>query len=107
MFVTVPGVVALSTIVIVAVLPLARAPRLHEIVLLHEPWLGVAETNAAPAGTGSLTTTPVAGAGPLFLTVTVYVIGPPTTAFTEPVLLIFRSALSAPLCTVQLLLSFC
>jgi hypothetical protein len=46
-------------------------------VPLQLPWLGVAETNAVPAGIVSVTVVPAASAGPALLTVIVYVTGSP------------------------------
>lgn len=37
----------------------------------HVPWLTVQETNVVPAGSGSVTVTPSAAAGPAFATVSV------------------------------------
>src|SRR4051812_41313385 len=70
-FETVPTVVALRVIVMVALRPLVRFPRLQLTVVLHVPWLDVAEIKVVPAGTGSLTTTLVAPLGPPFMTVNV------------------------------------
>src|SRR3990172_78219 len=67
--------VGVTTIVTVALAPLANPPKLQLIVggegSGQLPWLGVADTKLTPAGRVSLTITPVAAAGPLFVTVTV------------------------------------
>ena len=42
------------------------------------PWLGVADTNDKPAGSRSVTSTPVAASGPALVRVTVNVITSPT-----------------------------
>jgi hypothetical protein len=69
----VPAALAGGVIVIctVALPPTARLPRLQitGLVPLHVPCDGVAEPNVTPAGSVSVRTTFVAGAGPLFLTV--------------------------------------
>jgi uncharacterized repeat protein (TIGR01451 family) len=56
------------------------------------PCVEVAETYVVPVGSGSLTFTPVAASGPLFVTVSVHVIGLPTvTGFGLPDFVIARS----------------
>src|SRR6266850_508174 len=70
-FVTVPVAAGLTTMVTVALAALARVPRLQLTVVVQVPWLGVAETNVTPAGTASVRVTPVAGDGPLLVTVSV------------------------------------
>src|ERR1700674_2013471 len=73
-FVVVAVVVTVATMVSVAFAPLIKPPRFQTPVTgLYVPALGVAETNVNPAGTRSVTTTPVALLGPLFVTVTVNV----------------------------------
>src|SRR5439155_20211299 len=70
-------------------------PRLQTMVLvpLHVPWLGVTETKLVPLGSASVTDTPVAPPGPLFVTVMVEVKLPPTIAGSgEPVTAMPRSA---------------
>ena len=69
--VRVPALSGWTTIVIVALAPLASPPRLQLTVVVpeHEPWLGVAETKVRPAGRTSVRVTPVAALGPLFMTV--------------------------------------
>ena len=42
------------------------------------PWLGLADTKVSPAGSRSVTCTPVAASGPLLVSVTVKVIWSPT-----------------------------
>ncbi len=66
------GAVTMSEIV--AVPPLAIAPRLQTTVVvpLQLPWDAVAETNVVPVGITSVTTTLLASWGPLFVTVIVY-----------------------------------
>src|SRR3989442_1667601 len=59
---------------IVALAPEARLPTEQVTVpdaLVQVPWLALAETKVTPAGSGSVTVTPVAGDGPLFLATTV------------------------------------
>jgi len=75
-FVRVPDALgAFTTISTVALAPLGKMPRLHTTVLVPEqvPVLGVAETNATPAGNASVRVTPLVVAGmagvPLFVTV--------------------------------------
>ena len=61
------------------------------------PCDGVADTNVRPAGSASVTTTPVAGLGPAFATVTVNVTVSPTNgAGRSTVLVTPTSALAAP-----------
>ena len=48
--------------------PPVRVPRLQGKAVVHAPEL---ETNVAPVGVGSVTVTPVASLGPLFVTVMV------------------------------------
>src|SRR5687768_1710937 len=76
---SVPGALGTTTTWIAALVPLARPPRLQTTTFapLHEPWAGVADVSAAPAGSGMFTTMPSASSGPLFWTVTVYVSGWP------------------------------
>src|SRR5262249_61822611 len=59
---------AVTTIVAVALAPLARLPIVQVTVpeLLTQPVL--ADTNVTPVGSGSVTATPVAGLGPAVLT---------------------------------------
>jgi hypothetical protein len=67
---------AVTTIVTVALDPLAIDPRLHVTVpalWLQVPWVGVADTNTTPLGRVSVKLTPVAVLGPALLTLTVYV----------------------------------
>jgi hypothetical protein len=64
--------VTLSTIVTVALPPTTIPPRLHwncEPRMAQDPWLGVPETNVAPAGTKSVTVTCGAKLGPKLLAV--------------------------------------
>ena len=74
----VPGAVA--WIVTVALAPSTSVPMLHVTflaVIVQVPWLADAVTLATPAGNVSVNWTPVAVAWPLFVTVSVYVIGVP------------------------------
>jgi hypothetical protein len=77
LFVIVPAAVGVTVIVIVTDAPLARLPRLQVTVplaWLHVPAdapVHVAAPNVTPAGSVSVTTTPVAAPGPLFVAVTV------------------------------------
>jgi len=70
---TVPPGVRVTVKVTVAVPGLLMVSRLQTMVLvpLHVPWLGVTETRLAPLGSTSVTDTPVAAFGPLFVTVIV------------------------------------
>ena len=68
MFVSVPvyeGDTA-TTMSIVAVAPPGKIPRSHVTVVVpeHEPVLGVADTNVTPAGSESVTVTPLVVEGP-------------------------------------------
>src|SRR5205807_2369298 len=71
--VSVPAAVGWTTIVTVALAPLARFPRLHVTVLVPEqlPWPAEADTKVTPLGSVSLTVTPVAPEGPLLMAVSV------------------------------------
>src|SRR5437870_4982212 len=62
-FVKTPSTGELAKISTVAMLPLANVPRSQETVpatCVQLPWLDVAETNANPAGSGSVTMTSAA-----------------------------------------------
>src|SRR5262245_51186083 len=72
-FVTVPATVGDTTMVTVSLAADAMVPRLHvtitpDRVQLSAAWEGVADTNVTPAGSVSVTVTPVAGFGPALLT---------------------------------------
>ena len=58
-----------TTMVTVAVLPLAMSPKLQVTMpsasLQGPPWLGLADTKVTPAGKVSVTITPVASEGPV------------------------------------------
>src|SRR3954462_15978856 len=56
-------------------LPLVSVPMAQVTVPvpLHDPCEGMAETNVVPAGRVSVTVTPLAASGPLFMTLVVYV----------------------------------
>ena len=73
--VIVPAVAgAVTSMVIVALAPEARLPTEQVTVpeaLVQVPWLDDAETKVTPAGRVSVTVTPVAGLGPLFVATTV------------------------------------
>jgi hypothetical protein len=108
--VMVPDAVAVTTIVTVALAPFPMMPSAQFTVLVPVhglPWLGVADTKLTPAGSVSLTDTPVALFGPRLVTVIVYVKFCPT--YTMPfdtVLLIARFA-DKPLTVVEVVaLSF-
>src|SRR5262245_15425752 len=63
-----------ATIASVTDAPLPMVPTLHSPVpAVYEPWLGVAVTNVSPAGRRSVTVTPVAVDGPVFVNVIVNV----------------------------------
>ena len=73
----VPGV---TTITRTAFAPFARAPTVQLMIPLASVHSGelAAASNDVPGGSGLVTTTPVAGFGPPFVTVTVVVSGAPT-----------------------------
>ena len=88
-----------TTMLTVALLPDARLPRAHVTVVVppQEPWLGNAETNATVGGSGSVTVTLVAPAGPWLVMRSVYVSGwPAKTGSGESVFWIERSARVGP-----------
>src|SRR5262245_29524177 len=66
-----PGTVVAASTVTVAALPGASVPRL-QVVTAHVPWLGAADRNVSSGGSVAVSVTPVAAAGPAFLTVIVY-----------------------------------
>jgi len=68
-----PEAVGVATTVTVALELLTMVPRLQMIgdVPAHVPWLGVDDTNVRPAAKVSVSVTPVAVEGPLFVTVMV------------------------------------
>jgi hypothetical protein len=70
-FVSVPAAVGVTTMVMVAVAAFAKVPRLQVTAAVpeHEPVDVVAETKVTPAGNVSVTDTPWAESGPLFVTV--------------------------------------
>jgi hypothetical protein len=98
LLITVPGVAPGSTSttsVIVADAPFASGPRSHVNVAVprHDPTVGKTETKDVPAGTESVIRALSASAGPLFVTVIVYVRSEPAvTGSGESVLVIARSA---------------
>src|SRR6266550_6291135 len=77
--VSVPGVVVVTTIVMLALAPFARLPRLQVTVpslgfvvdRLQLPWVEETELKWTVAGKGSVTVTPVASRGPLLVAVSV------------------------------------
>lgn len=72
--VMVPAESGLTTMSIVAVAPLPIVNRSHVTVppdSTQLPWVGVAETNITLGGSWSMTVTPRAASGPLFVTVSV------------------------------------
>jgi hypothetical protein len=78
-FVTGRCVVTVAAIAAVAVAAFASPPMIQTPEpALYEPCDGDAETNAVPAGNGSVTATLLAVSGPLLVTVTVKVTLPPT-----------------------------
>ena len=90
----------LATRVIVAEPRLATVPRFAVTVPaeptggpVHVPTVGVHDTNVVPVGSGSLTTTLAAAAGPALLTVIVHEMLPPTpTGSGRSVFVMLRSA---------------
>jgi len=69
-----PEVGAVTTIVTVALDPLAIDPRLQVTVpalWVQVPWVAVADTKPTPAGKVSVRVTPLAPLGPALLTLTV------------------------------------
>ena len=62
-----PGVATVTAMAAEALAPLATVPRLQVTVpdaSEQVPWLGVAETKTAPAGSTSVSVTSVAASGP-------------------------------------------
>ena len=105
-FVMLPCVTGTVTVIVkVALAPDASVPALQVTVpeALVQPL--EAETNVTPAGRVSVTTTPVAGLGPLLLAVTVYVMVLPATAEAGPVFVIDRSAEAVTLVVAVAVLS--
>src|SRR5712664_1241606 len=74
-FVIDPRAVAVAVRVTDVFAPFASVPRLQVTVVVpvQVPWLGVAETNVRPAGSTSVTVTPVELDGPLLVTAIVKV----------------------------------
>ena len=72
LLVVVPGAVTVALIVSVPVAPTGSAPTDHTPdVGSQPPWVALAATSATPAGSRSVTATPVASSGPRLSTVTV------------------------------------
>src|SRR5436190_11781105 len=80
--VSVPGVVVVTTIVMLALAPFARFPRLQVTVpplgkgfvvadRVQLPWVEATELKWTLSGKGSVAVTPVASCGPVFVTVSV------------------------------------
>lgn len=79
--VSVPGVVAVTLIVMLALAPFARLPKLHVTVpflgfglvidRVHVPWVEETELKRKVSGRGSVAVTPEAFCGPSFVTVSV------------------------------------
>ncbi len=71
----IPAVVVVTVSVTVALAPLAKFPRLHVNTppdgAAQLPWLVVVEPTFTAVGSVSVSVTPVAGSGPLFVTVIV------------------------------------
>src|SRR5262245_30128122 len=85
-FTIVPGAgKALSTRTVtpmVAFAPLGMSPRSHAIgpCPLQLPWLDVIDSSVTPVGRSSVSWTPIAGDGPLLVTISVYSTDVPATA---------------------------
>src|ERR1041384_5505595 len=98
-FVRVPADCGTTTMLMMAIPLRASEPRLHVTVVvpLHMPCVGVAEVKLMPMGRLSVTTTFVAGDGPLFVTVNRYVrFASVTPGFGEAVFVSDRLALVGP-----------
>src|SRR6266436_932664 len=67
---TEPAVAAVTTIEMSTIAPLGMAPseQTTGVGPEHAPWLALAKANVTVGGSESVTTTPVARPGPLFLT---------------------------------------
>jgi hypothetical protein len=97
-----------TTSATVAEPPFGTEPMEHTTALVpeQEPWDGVAETKATPAGSTSVTVTPVAVLGPAFATAMLYVMFEPSPELAGPLLIIETSAwLAAVVLMVQLLVA--
>src|SRR4029077_17403764 len=93
-FVSEPVVVTVAVRLNVTEAPLPIAPMFHTPVpLVYVPCEGTDETYVSPAGSWSVTTTPLAFEGPLLVTVIVNVTFEP--AVTVPLLAILATAMSA------------
>src|ERR1700730_13866128 len=92
-FVIVPAVAGVVTLMVnVALAPEARLPTVQVTVPAEFVHPVLAETKVTPAGRVSVTVTPVAGDGPLFLATIVYASGLLVLAVAGAVLVIDRSA---------------
>src|SRR5687767_336768 len=97
-FASCPCAVGVTVIVITALVPDTRLPKLHVTVVvpLHVPWVADDDPKVTPAGKVSVMMTFVAAAGPLFVATMRYERGMPTCpGFGEAVLTIDRSAVVA------------
>ena len=95
---------AVAVTVRVALAPLARVP-MAQTPPVYVPELGVAETKVRPLGRASVTETPAAALGPLFLTVMVKMTCPPTAGVALlTVLVMDRSADTAGVTEAEALL---
>ena len=97
-----------TTSATVAEPPFGTEPMEHTTALVpeQEPWDGVAETKVTPAGSTSVTVTPVAVLGPAFATAMLKVMFEPSPALAGPLLIIETSAwLAAVVLMAQLLVA--
>ena len=85
--------------VTVICLPMSRLPSLQvtlvtlfTVAFVQVPWLALTDLNSALNGSLSIATTPLAAAGPSFLTVIEYVARLPTLRVAGPVFVTERSA---------------
>src|SRR5260370_20874971 len=81
--------------VIVTVAPTARLPTVQVTVpdaCVQVPWVDDADTKVTPAGRVSVTPTPVAGLGPLFLATAAHVNAMPTVTLYGAFFVIKKSA---------------
>src|SRR5262249_37552973 len=107
MLVSVPACVTCTRSVSVALWPLLSVPTDHwPVPAAYEPCDGTADTNASPAGSTSVTTTPLAWFGPLFVAVTTAVTVSPTSAKVGVTLFVSATSarVSTGVCAVAVLL---
>ncbi len=91
-----PGVVGVTAMVTTALAPTAKLPSAQLIVVVppHVPCVEVTGPNVTPVGSGSVTLTFVAAAGPLFVMTSLYASANPTCpGFGDAVLVKARSIL--------------